>query len=186
MSIVCSPPEHPMSQVFVPLVTVDIKPAKNAERPAIEMTTRTCQCPNYEVALIRAKWGRLHAETITERPLVDGANPLYELLSRDGLGVYETEEVRLQKKYGMPAFSSVYRDGELMGKIKECSASANEWLEAAHQKESEMQTVAAEKAAAALIKESGKAVAESYRQAEKRGRGRPRKVTQEPASADAQ
>lgn len=174
-----------MERVFVPLVTVDIQPRKNAERPAIELTTRTCQCPTYEVPLIRAKWGKLHAETITERPQLEHVNPLYELLPRDGLDVYDTEEKRLKNKYGS-AFTAVYRDGELRAKVEACAESANEYLDKAKALEAQRMAEGAEKAAAALVKESGKAIAEAYAKAEKRGPGRPRKQpTPEPVPTGA-
>ncbi len=170
--------------MFVPLVTVDVQPAKNGDRPGIELTTRTCQCPSYEVALIRALWAPPHGESVTEKPLPEGRNPLYELVSRDGLSPLASEVKRLTSKYGK-TFQRVYREGEIAEKIKACSESANVFLENAAQRDAEMAARSAEKAADALVKASQKSVAEAFEKAEKRGPGRPRKITQEPASADA-
>lgn len=155
--------------MFVPLVTVNVQPRKNADRPAIELTTRSCQCPPYEVALIKAVWGKLHAETITEAPLIDGVNPLYELLPRDGLSALATEEMRLRNKYRR-VFTTVYRDGEVEDLILECAKDANVFIEQAAERDAEAQTQGAERAAAALIKASGNAVTRA-----KAGPGRPRK-----------
>lgn len=155
--------------IYVPLVTVNVSPRKNAERPAIELTTRSCQCPTYEVPLIKAVWGNLHAETITVVQLPDHVNPLWELLPRDGLDALATEEMRLALKYKKgrkgDVFSQVYRNDELRDAILECSKEANEFLEDAHERREAAENAGAERAAAALIKESTKAVAEGYRKA---------------------
>lgn len=171
--------------IFVPLVTVDVQPAKNGERPGVELTTRTCQCPSYEVPLIRAVWAPPQGESITERPMTETANPLYELLSRDGKSPVISEVLRLERKYGKRIFAAVYKAGEVEIAIKKCSESANVFLDQANQRDAEMAVKSAEKAADALVKASQKSVADAFEKAERRGPGRPRKVTQEPASADA-
>ncbi len=170
--------------MFVPLVTVEIRPAKNGDRPGIELTDRICQCPSYEVPLLRALWAPPHGESVTEKPLPEGRNPLYELVSRDGLSPLASEVKRLTTKYGK-TFQRVYREGEVAEKIKACAESANVFLENAAQRDAEMAAKSAERAADSLVKASQKAVADAYEKAEKRGPGRPRKLTQEPAPADA-
>lgn len=171
--------------IFVRLVTVDIHPAKNAERPAIEGTTRSCQCPKYEVPLLEAVWGKIHAQSVIVRPMVERVNPLYELLPRDGKDPLVAEEIRLTNKYPK-AFSKVYREGELAKEIMVCAESANVYLDQAQALEDKRANEASEKAAAALIKEATKSVVEGQLRAEKRRPGRPRAVINpEPASADA-
>lgn len=163
-----------MERVFVPLVTVNIQPQKNDNQPAIEGTTRSTQCPRYEIALIKKKWGVL-AENITVTDMIDGVDPLYELLPRFGKGVYESEEKRLTMKYGEEVFNAVYRGDELKREITECAKDSNAFLEEARQANEDRAVKAGQKAAAALIQESTKAVAEAMKKAEPRGPGRPRK-----------
>ncbi len=164
--------------IFVPLVTVNVQPAKNADRPAIELTTRSCQCPPYEVALVKAVWGRMHAENITVEQMPDHVNPLWELVPRDGKNAMESEILRLTRKYGRMyapgtktiVFDMVYREGELEAAINKCSKDANVFVEQAAVQEAERQAEGATKAAEALMKASGQAVARA-----KAGPGRPRK-----------
>lgn len=169
--------------MYVPLITVNVQPRKNADRPAIELTTRSCQCPTYEVALIKAVWGKLHAETITEVPLIDGVNPLYELLPRDGLSALATEEMRLRNKY-RKVYNTVYRDGEIEKLIMACVKDANVFVDQVAARDAEAQEAGAERAAMALMKASGQAVTRA-----KAGPGRPRKNPQfknpEDASVEA-
>lgn len=165
------------ARLFVPLITVDIECAPNAERPAIDKTTRTCQCPPYEIALIRKRWGQ-HAASITDKEMIAGVNPLYELVGRMGKTPIETEEIRLTEKYGKGVFDAVFRVGQLAEAIKECASDANAYLEEANAAAIDRAAEAGEKAAAALIKESQKAVQDAFAKRDAttvKRVGRPRK-----------
>lgn len=157
--------------IFVPLVTVDLQPAKNGEHPSIEMTTRSGEYPPYEIPLLRHKWGN-HAASITERPLAEGRNPLWELVSRQGVPPLDGEETRLVNKYGRRVFFEVYPVGKLAAVIMEAAKPANEWLEARQREAEEIAMEAAGKAADSIVQRAAKSVATAEN---RRGPGRPRR-----------
>lgn len=144
-----------MPRYFVPLVYVDINPKKNAERPTIEMTTRTATCPVYAVALYKARWG-LQAK-VTSRPILAGLNPYFEIICKEGMEPAEQEIARLKRAFNSKqrnVFGEVYTEHQFAGEFERLCKDRNPWLEQSDKAKRAAEELGAQKAAKTLIEQA--------------------------------
>ncbi len=140
---------------FAPLVEIVITPVQNANRPAIEKTTRTAYDTAYSVRLYKERWRGSKVEVKEIPPTL---NPMRELLVAPGShnqfeGACAMERQRLEALFGKRFFGAVYPPGSgtFETEIEKVITKSNPWLERSKKEQEAAEAAATKQAAEALM-----------------------------------
>lgn len=149
--------------LYVPLVKLTIHPEQNANRPAIEKTTREVICPKWEVPLIKARWGRA-ARKFDEVAFTDSGNqdPYMEVPAVDGPEkAAKLEADRLISIHGSKLFNSTFRGDEWPETFAKYARKDNPWAKKRNEDERKLADQIAEKSVELMAQGAAKAAARS-------------------------